>query len=456
MMNYLIKFIILFYILVFGIFSNDIPVYRVVIDPGHGGAPKNVYDDKWDPITKQYLDYYNIGMRYKNYYEYKIVLQIARKVYRYLKFTETEEGWEKFQWLLKQFSEQTNFKRIIIKTYLTRTNNWEDRGIPASSRIVNDPYRLYDYPKNKKIYPGRISYINSLKPHLVISIHLNPGGPGHPGGMAAVLAPGYKTFDLLRKVTLGKEKPDVFNTLPWAPFWLVNEPGWSKFEMAMADAWVYFHGFRWHKDTKKPWLDKDRGIRYNMVSWRYRDKPDWVIRAIKQRKYHIPGPYTLEYDKFIPEGPFWDRERSELEYWRREKPLPEYNIFFGGDNHYASDELLRFLQYGLRIQKPELDKQKKISEIIDPFVSTYGLPTLVNAICAYLEIAHLDVKRDRELVLNYQYEIARSLAVGIYSLFAGLELKKDYNGPFKPRGQIVDFNKYINHKEGNYFEKVVE
>ncbi len=452
-MKYINLFIYFFYII--SLFSNDIPVYRIVIDPGHGGAPKSENDDKWDPITKQYLDTYNIGMKYKNYYEYKIVLKIGRKVDHYLKLTETENGWEKFVKLLRKFSDQEDFKRIVIKSYLTRTNNWEDRKISIKSRRVNDPYRLYDYPKNNKIELGRISKINAIKPHIVVSIHLNPGGPGHPGGMASVIAPGFKTFDILRRITLGELPESEFEKLPWSKYWLVNEKGWNQFEMAIADTWVYFHGFRWNKDTKKPWIEKNRGIRYNMVHWIYRDSPDWIVRAKMQMDNNTEGPYALDYKKFKPEGPFWEREKSELEYWRREQPLLDFNISFGGDNHYASDELLRFIQYGLRIQKPHLRKNNAISEIIDPFVSTYGLPTLVNAICAYLEIGHLDVKRDRELVLSYQDDIAISLAVGIYSLIEGLELKKDYKEPFKPRGKNVDLKKYIEHKDGNYFEKVV-
>lgn len=449
-----LNFIFFYLIFIYCINANE--VYRVVIDPGHGGAPKKGNDDKWDPITKTYLDVYNSGMNYKNYYEYKIVMQIAKKTFDYLKLTETDQGWKKFTKLLKEFSPQNDFKRITIKTYLSRTNNWEDRGLKPNNPRVNDPYRLFDYPLGNKIKPGRISYINSLKPHLVVSIHLNPGGPGHPGGMSAVLAPGFHTFDLLRKITLGEVDKKVFDTLPWSQYWLVNERGWSKFDMALSDTWVYFHGFRRHKDTNKPWLSKNRGIRHNMIKWAYRDDDGWIVRAINQRKNNLPGSFTLDYQKFIPEGPFWEREKSELEYWKREQPLPDYGISFGGDNHYATDELLRFLQYGLRIQKPELDKNNKIGGILDPFVSTYGLPTLVNAICAYLEIAHLDVKSDRELVLKYQDEIAKSLSVGIYSLFSGLELKKDYQGPFKPRGKNVDFNKYIEHKDGNYFEKVVQ
>lgn len=131
-------------------------------------------------------------------------------------------------------------------------------------------------------------------------------------------------------------------------------------------------------------------------------------------------------------------------------------IKFGGDNHYASDELLRFIQYGVPTLVKKKKKTVKIGGILDPFVSTYGLPTFVNAICAYLEIGFLDVKQDREFVLKYQEEIAKSLAVGIYSLFVGLELKKDYKGLFKPKGRNVDFKKYIEHRDGNYFEKVVE
>lgn len=448
---------IFFFLIVFlslYLYGEEVPVYRVVIDPGHGGAPKKEKDDRWDPVTKRYLDNYNYGMKYKNIYEYRVVLPIARKVHHYLQLT--EKDWKKFEELLRNYSSQDTFPRVILKSYMTRTKNWEDTKIPVTSPRVNDPFRLYDFPVNKVIKPGRISYINSLKPHLVVSIHTNPGGKNHPGGMFAVLAPGFPTFDLLRRIFLGQEKKSEFEKLPWAPYWLVNEKGWTKLEMAFSDTWVYFHGFRWNKKTNAPWLEKNRGIRHNMVTWAYNDPPAWVEEAIRQREKKLPGPYTLDYKKFKPEGKYWEREKGEPEYWKREKPLPELGIRFGGDNHYASDELLRFIQYGLRMQYPGLEKEGKISGIVDPYVSTYALPTLVNAICAYLEIGHLDVKRDRDLLLKYPDDIARALAAGIYSLFAGLEIKKEYRGKFKPRGKNVDFKKYIEHKDGNYFEKVVE
>ncbi|MCS7206002.1 MAG: N-acetylmuramoyl-L-alanine amidase [Leptospiraceae bacterium] len=448
------NFLLLFFGLILGLSSEEIPIYRVVVDPGHGGVTKDVKDDRWDPITKEFLDYYNAGMSYKNYHEHRIVLVVAKKLHQYLHMTETDEGWRKFHWILKQYAEQETFPRIVIKSYLTRDKNWEDTKLPKNHPSVNEPFRLYDYPKNNQMQLGRISYINSLRPHLVVSIHMNPGGKGHKGGMFSVLAPSFQTFDYLRNMFLGKIDKKKFEQLPWAPFWLVNEKGWSKLEMAFSDTWVYFHGYRWNKKTNSPWEEKNRGFRYNMVTWIYKDSDDWIQKAIEQKNKKLPGPYSLDYRKFIPEGKYWEREKSELEYWKREKPLPEYGIPFGGDNHYASDELLRFIQYGLRMRYPELVKKNKISDIVEPYVSAYALPTLVNAICAYLEIGHLDVKRDRELVLNYSTEIARSLAVGVYSLFVGLSLKKNYKEKFKPRGKSVDFKKYIEHKDGNYFEKV--
>ncbi len=447
-------YILLFVILSFFLCSNQPYTYRVVIDPGHGGAPTEFKDDRWDPITKTYLDKYNFGMNYKDYYEYKIVLQIAKKVHYYLSLI--QKDWKQFETILKDFSDQKEFKKINIQSFLTRTINWEDTKLKENDPKVNHLFRMYDFPSENKIELGRISRINALKPHLVVSIHLNPGGTKHPGGMAVVLAPGFQTFQLIKDIFLGKRKKEEFYKLPWAPYWLVNEKGWTKLEMAFSDTWVYFHGFRWNKDTNKPWLEKNRGIRYNMIHWTYRDEPNWIEKAIEQREKNLPGSYTLDYTKHIPEGKFWEREKSEQEYWRRETPIKKLGIRFGGDNHYASDELLRYIQFGVPILLKKNHKTIRMGKILDPFVSTYSLPTLVNAICAYLEIGFLDVKRDREFVLKYQEEIAKSLAVGIYSLFVGLELKKDFKTNFRPRGKSVDFKKYIEHKNGNYFEKVVE
>lgn len=423
-----------------------VPVYDVVVDPGHGGAPVSGYDDMYDPISKRYLNNYNMGMQYGKYYEYKIVFEIAKKTEAYLKLTETVEGWQQFEKLLQSFSDQKEFNHIILRSHLSRDGNYNEN--QSNSAEINAPYRHYDFPNPKdqsKMEMGRLSYINSLKPYLVVSIHLNPAGPKQSGGMAAVLAPGYRTFNQMRQITLGKAKPSSYRSMAWSCCWLRNQPGWSDYEVAMADTWVYFHGYWTNKSNTAPWLEKNRGFRYNMITWRYADEPGWQKIAAS----HLPGPYSLKYEDFRPEGKFWDRERSKQELWRREAAVPKTHIKYGGDNHFASDELLRFVQYGLRQLSPDMKKPGAMGGIVAPFVSTYGLPTYINAISAYLEIAHLNVERDRRMVLTKQDEIAKSLAVGIYSLFSGLELKKGYKGPYRPVAKPLDFAKY-----DDYFEIV--
>ncbi|MCB1164533.1 MAG: N-acetylmuramoyl-L-alanine amidase [Leptospiraceae bacterium] len=436
------------------------PSYTVVIDPGHGGAPVPGNDDKWDPVTKKYLSPYLYGMRYGKYEEHQLMLDLARRVHYYLKLTESDEGWKQFQTILKQFSDQKEFTRIRLRSVMSRTEGWTASGLKADDPRVNIPFRLYDFPDRKdpsKMVPGRLSYINSEHPYLVVSLHMNPAGPGNDGGMAAVLAPGYETFEKLRKLTLSnksvEDKEKAYNELPWAPFWLINQPGWSRLQIATADTWVYFHGYWVKQNMKDPWLEKNRGLRHNMIQWIYRDPAGWAEKARKGG----PGPYATKHSEFRAEGPFWDREKADPEAWRREGPVPGTDIKFGGDNHFASNELMRYVQYGTRQISPELARQSKkaIPEIIDPFVSTYSLPTLVNAVVAYLEIGHLDVQKDRTFILKYKDEIARSLAVGIYSLFTGLKLKP-YQGPFKPTSKPLDFKKYENYKAGNYFDIVTD
>ena len=118
---------------------------------------------------------------------------------------------------------------------------------------------------------------------------------------------------------------------------------------------------------------------------------------------------------------------------------------------------MRYVQYGSRKLDAKLAKDGKnaIPEIVDPFVSTYSLPTLVNAVVAYLEIGHLDVKKDRLFILNNKDVIARSLAAGIYSLFAGLELKP-YDGPTPSASKPLNFKRYEEYEKGNYFNIVTD
>ena len=162
----------------------------------------------------------------------------------------------------------------------------------------------------------------------------------------------------------------------------------------------------------------------------------------------------MEYRHCKPEGPCGEGEQAKPEYWRREAPVSGSGISYGGDNHLAANELMRFIQYGVRMQVPEKRANNKLGPILDPFVSTYTLPTYTNAVVAFLEVGHLNIWRDRRMVIDQREQVAISLAVGIYSLFTGLDIKKPGYGPYLPRGRKLDFAKYENLPQGNYFKIV--
>ena len=428
------------------VLADTTPTYRIIIDPGHGGAISKRKDDKWDPVENKYQDFYSYGMQANSYHEHKVVLELAKRVHYYVNLTATDEGWIEFEKILGELSSQKNFKRIHLDALLTREDGWDDRSSNPEEEGLNDPYRLYDFPdKNKKKQMGRISFINSKKPYLVVSLHLNPAGRGHPGGMAAVLSPGFKTFDTVRKIHLGKLPYSRFKKLKWWKDWLITEPGWSKYQSARSDTWVYFHGYRTLKSGNSPWLQKNRGFRYNMVTWNYSDEPGWEKTASQRG----PGQYAFKYSEFKPSGTFWEREQAKPEKWRREGG----SLGYGGDNHFASDELLRFIQYGVRQLNPQKRSNSSIGPMQPPYVSTYSLPTFTNAICAYLEVGYLNRKRDRDLVMETREETAKSIAVGIYSLFMGIKLKKHY-GRYYPKGKKLNFSKYEKYEKGNYFKIV--
>lgn len=432
-------FLILFY--VSPLFAQS--TFRVVIDPGHGGVskePVSEHGDKYDSITQSYLEKYKQGTEHGKFVEREVVLSLAKEVHNVLKLTETDEGWNEFQSHLKKFSKKKSFVRIKIESSLTRNSNYD---IDSSSDDPNAPYRLYDFPHRKTGIrtTGRLSKINEKKPHLVLSLHLNPAGKGQVGGMAAVLTPGYKTFETLKLISQKKKKPSAFLNSPWSD-WLVFQSGWTKLENAIADTWIYFHGYWSTKDGSKSDLTKFEGYRQNMVTWKYLDETNWEKKVAKT------GPYAKQHENFKEEGRFWEREKSKKESYRREGG-PEG---FGGDNHYVTRELMRFVQYGLPLQLIKEDKTyPQIGPIQKPYISTYSLPTYINALCAFIEIGYVNRSRDMKYLTEHKRETAISLAVGIYSLFQGLDVPKNPKLKIRPKGKPVNWGKYQ-----NYFEEVVE
>ena len=422
----------------------EFPVYRVVIDPGHGGVyneNRDKHGDKYDLVTAKYLKYFAEGANMKGYYERDIVFNISTRVIHYLDMCAPDGDFEQFRKILERYTDN-NIRRVYIDTIISR-----DDSIPfnlaSREEDPNAPYRLYDYPDSDgDIKQGRISKINSFKPHLVVSLHLAKSAPSDYKGMNGIIVPPYnvlkKGFINLRNG--GKEKINDYGVLK---SWF-KESKAIPFRLAyFRDCSQYFTGYSLKKNYSIDYRDFN-GYKYNMVSWIYNDPPDWYITA-RDHKPHTR--YSDDFMTFRDEGKFWDRERSLYETYRRGDSFKN----FGGDNWFATYEIIKFILHSL--DNRGVNGRDKIPG--KPFVSTWSIPLLVNAISAYIELGYLDRKWDREVLLHRQEEMAEGVAVGVYSLLAGLgEIKGDFR--YKPSGKNLDFEKYKMADDKTYFDIVTE
>jgi N-acetylmuramoyl-L-alanine amidase len=430
------EFIILFFISLGSIYSQE--TFRIAIDPGHGGIAKGkAFGDKYDPISKKYLETYKEGTRSGDYRESEIVIPIAKELKKILDSTKTSNS--QLPALLKSFSND-EYQPIQFETIITREDT-----VDFNQNFESDPnekYRLYDdiNPETGKKRLGRISRINQFKPHLIVSIHLNPASKKEPGGMACVLTPNYIVFDTLRKISNNELSQEVFNNSVYS-HWLVSTHGWTPLQNAIGDAWIYFHGYWSNKRGNKTDEDRFEGIRQNMITWNYADTGFWD----KEINRDIPGPYARTHDLFREEGLFWDREKSTFEQFRRGSTWNSLD----GDNHTACKELLGFARLGQKIisKKSEYIKMKK------PYLSAYSLPTFTNAIVAYLEIGYINRKSDRDRLIQNRNNTASSLAIGIYSLFKGVNIKSKLEYTY-PTGKPLEWGKYNLPNGKTYFEEV--
>jgi len=419
--------------------------YIVVLDPGHGGrnlSPISIYGDKYNPLYRYHTDRYRSGAYLKGVKESEEVYAISKKIKNILNLTLTTKGRNKFKKILKKYTKKIPKEIKPVKSYLSRKKGYVDH-YQISQYDINSPYRLYDHLdlKTEKKILGTISRINQLKPQLTVTIHLTSGYGAKYGALNSVITPGYKTYKqalAYNKVNFKKQRAikKKFYKSPYKA-WFGNIRKRSLFEWFLCDSWVYFNGYWSKKSGKSVDLSKVRGYRHNMVSWAYNDADGWVARA---KKHPQDSPYALQLKYFSPKGKFWKREKSIFENYRRENGYEGY----GGDNFYASQELLRYIRKGLHVNGIS---KKKLPKLKHPYISTWSVPTYINSISAYLEIGYLGNKIESKRILNKKRYYAEALAVGIYSLLNSLpqnKRTKDF-----PKGRKLNLKKYK-----NYFNEV--
>lgn len=422
----------------------EFPVYRVVIDPGHGGVfseNRDRHGDKFDLVTGKYIDFFAEGASLHGNYERDIVFSISKRVIEILDMCAPEGDFDAFRKILARYTDR-NVSRIYIDTMVSR-----DESIPFDQvHNVADPnaaYRLYDYPDSDgEMQKGRISKINSFRPHLVVSLHLAKSAPPDYKGMNGIIVPPYnvlkKGFINLQNGGKGSIK-DYGRLKSW-----FKESKSVPYRLAyLRDCSQYFTGYSLKRNLSTDYRDFN-GYKYNMVSWIYSDSPGWHIAA---REHKPDTGYSDDFMTFKEEGKFREREKSLYETYRRGSSFKN----FGGDNYFATYEIIRYILHSL--DSRGVNGKDKVPG--KPFVSTWSVPLLVNAISAYIELGYLDRKWDREVLLNRQEEIAEGVAVGIYSLLAGPgEVKGDFK--YKPSGEKLDLEKYKMPDDKSYFDIVVE
>ncbi len=422
---------------------NKFTVYRVVLDPGHGGVTteKKSDGDRFDLISNAYLSSFNSGATYKKLKEEQIAYDISLKVKKILKNCSDPLNFYKFSKIAKKYTND-NIRSIRINLKMSRERSLTEENF-LNSEDPNGKFRLFDYydgagSKTK----GRISKINDFKPHMVVSIHMAHSAPREYKGLSPVLVAPFRLLNNGLSYMRGSNQNRDFFYNSKLKHWFIETTRRTAFNWMINDTSLYFTGYPLNSDGSIK-LNKFRGYRYNMVTWNYADDKGWQNKAILHKEN---SKYSMDFKNISSTGKFWDRERSKFESYRRDYGEEG----FGGDNSYASYEIIRYILYSLKIDGKKFNKVT----LGKPYVSVWSMPLLVNAINPYIELGYFNRKKDRYMLTKKQDEVAEGIAMGIYSLLTGINIKSN-NISYKPKGKKLDFNKYRIDNKSTYFDEVV-
>ncbi len=421
---------------------HEFPVFRVVLDPGHGGRslrPISLYGDRYDSISGAYLDIYKEGAALYGIHEHAIMYAIARHAERMLAHCAPGGNFAAFRAILARYTD-VEPQRIMIETSLSRPDSRNESAVRGRSD-PNEQFRLFDFPgTNGTLREGRLSVINARRPHLVVSLHCATDGPPKYRGLNPVIvAPYGMLYEGLRYLKGERQTPNFFYRSAYRD-WFSESSARPDIDWFIKDVSVYFTGYPPAGYPSKG--SRFKGYRYNMVSWAYRDPAGWEFRA-----WHHPDrtPYAIKYRGFNASNAFWERERSVYERHRRDGGPEGY----GGDNHYASAEIIRYVLYSLYVDAGR--RSHPDERLTRPYISIWSVPLHVNAINAFVELGYLRIPHHRHMLSSRQLEIAEGIAVGVYSLLAGVTPRSS-NLAQPPRGKRIDFGKYSISPSKNYFD----
>ncbi|HPY01615.1 MAG TPA: hypothetical protein PL161_00160 [Spirochaetota bacterium] len=415
--------------------------FTVVLDPGHGGTddpPISINGDRYDPLSKEYLSTFRSGAVHLGLKESELMYTIAYKANEILKLTQTKDGFNKFTIILSKYGIKP-IGHSVINSHISRPKTLNE-SLAKKLKDPNAPYRLFDYPSDNKIADGRITSINKLKPQLVISLHCDYSPPPRHQGFTAIIVPPFRYFQKGIEYYKNKDSGDFYRTMPdAADYWLIKNDNTNSFESFVNDVALYFTSYQLNLPAFEYNPSDFKGFKQNMVKWSYSDFSSWKKEAIAGK-----GSYSNKLEKFRPDSRFWKREMSAYENFKRDGGEEG----FGGDNHFATMEIIRFMLAAL-----ELRGMKNYVYAKDPYYSCWLNPILLNAINAYIEIGYLTSYKFRKILTEETDALAEAIAVASYSLLAETRVINNLDFDNKPRYKKINLQKY-DIKNKSYFDLV--
>ncbi|MFA5479974.1 MAG: hypothetical protein WC337_08095 [Candidatus Muiribacteriota bacterium] len=392
----------------------------ICIDPGHGGKPEfgnRFGGDQWSSENKTFNSFYNYGAELNDFHEHEYVYELGEKVMEELLLLNTEEGIQKaYKFLSDSGINFLDKKNIIFKPFLSRSESYDKR--QDSEEInINKFFRLFDSPvdpreENFDIFPGRLSNINKVKPHLTLSLHINYVESQKYSGFHSFFAPSFHEFKYIydnRNDVEKIKKHELF------PYWNVSSVSRSIEDWMINDSRTYFTGFR----NTGHFI----GRRNTMVTWKYNEMQNFLEKEI---------------DTDLLESNFFEREKSKYEKWRRSGG----HEGIGGDNLYLSQESLRWISYLFAVNN------KIDVNILEPRASDFSIAIYNNSITAGMELGNIYSERDRKFLIENSDEIARYMAYSMLCILNRVELSdKNTINNIIPKTNMLDLKKY-----GNYFK----
>ncbi len=440
---FIVAFII--FITIFIIREVTKPLYIVVaINPNHGGkeAKASQFDgDRYDELTSKFTKDYKEGLYYQNLSEFDLLLNLSKKIYNLFKDTKTKTGWKKFEKILKKYAQSTNikFKKVVFEPLLTKETNYNYYE-KKEEKDINRYFRLMDSPSKsllKKYHKGILSFIYKYRADIILNFDLNYGGSDSKS-IFSINVPSFYFFEFVKNKIIKSNFSFNLSEIKNNEYRYIIQHWWGnnqteKIRNLINDVWIYFTGYIPKENYIQPDLDKFMGLGYNMFDWDYRDSTRWY----KDYDDKDENPhYNSDLRLWKPAGEFWKRERMIVELKRRKDGI----LSFGGDNLYASEEIIKYIQYILATENFYIYSAPPVFKYDELSLYTTGISININLGSIYKE-------ETQKLLTKYSNILSEAICVGIYSISAGFNIKTNIKKDLStPVGKPIDFKFYQKEK----------